>query len=166
MNKKISVTSIFSLLALACSINTAGAQGVQNFVTNEENNIQQDMAAGAINSKQASAIQNQQAAIMSQEQQYKNQNGGNLTPQQRQQIAGEERQLKNVVNQTVYQNNPNANINRMQNGTYAGWNQNNPNWVQQQQNWRNNWNQNQNNYTSSQSNSYNGYEHHHHHRQW
>jgi len=171
MYKKIGAKSILFALLVVCSTNPSKAQNVQNFISNEENKIQQDSVDGALNSKQSSALQNRQAQIMYQEQQDKNLNGGNLTQQEQRQIAGEERGLARGANGAIYQNNPNAaNMNNgWQNRPNPGWNPNNPNY-QAQQNWRGPWNQNQSNNLNNQPNQYsnNGYngQQRRHHRQW
>jgi hypothetical protein len=164
MYKKIGVWSVFFAFMLTCSTSVSRAQNVQNFISNEENKIQQDSAVGALNSKQTSALQNRQAQIMLQEQQDKNMNGGNLTQQESRQLAGEEKGLSRGVNGTMSQNNPNAaNMNNGWLNRFKGaFNPNNPNF-QAQQNWRNTWNQNQVNNVNGQTN--NG-EPPRHHRQW
>lgn len=169
--KKIGIVSMFSLAVILSYANIASAQNVQNFLTNEESKIQQDMGTGAINSNQASAIQDRQAKIMYQEQQDMSQNGGSLNPQQQRQIAGEESNLNSNLNRDAdqsnsssYRNNQMAYQNYQNNNFNNRW-QNWPN-SQPQQNWQNFWNQNQTNNFNNQSATYNnGYDRHHR-RQW
>ncbi len=86
---------------------TAQAQGVQNWLTNESNKIQQFSNNGLINSGQSSKLQNRNAQIQAQEQQYLNQNGGFLTPQQQQQIGSELRGVNKRLHNDIRQDNPN-----------------------------------------------------------
>lgn len=95
------------VLVAAClmSMTAANAQGLQNWATNEANKILQDQSSGAINANQAANLQNRDAQIQAQQQQYLNQNGGTLTPQQSQQIGSELRHLNGKLNRDV-RNNP------------------------------------------------------------
>jgi hypothetical protein len=175
MNSKIVVASTLSFLTIAFSTNIAKAQGMQNWLNNEEGKIQQDMGAGALNSGQATGLQNQQAAIDQQVAQDRAANGGRLTQQQKQQVAAEEQNLNRQVNRDIYQNNPNAFYPSGQFGGYprpvSNWNPNwnanvNPNYPRPQ-NWNPNWNQNVNPNVNpniapnGQPNQYPGQHHHH-----
>lgn len=147
MNSKIVTASTFSFVLLAISANMAKAQGMQNWLNNEEGKIQQGMGSGMLNSGQATNLQNQQAAIDQQVVQDKAANGGRLTQQQKQQVAAEEKNMNWQMNKDAYQNNPNAYSQRAFGGyprPVSNWN---PNWnannvnYQQPQNWNPNWNQ-------------------------
>lgn len=87
-----------------CSLLPAAAQ--QGWINNTAGQIQQDAGAGLINSGQAAALQNRDAQIQAQEQQYLNQNGGKLTGQERRQINGELRNLDRHMGSDIRRDNP------------------------------------------------------------
>lgn len=88
MTKK---SRLFNLLAISALVAMPGAyaQGLQNWQTNQMNQINQDASAGLINQNQASHLDAREAQIQAQEQMYRSQNGGYLTPQEQGQIKSE-----------------------------------------------------------------------------
>ena len=96
------------LVALCLSpVAAANAQSLQNWATNEATKILQAQGSGMINSNQGAQLQNRDAQIQAQEQQYLNQNGGTLTPQESRQIGSELRHLNRGLNKDVVRDNPN-----------------------------------------------------------
>jgi hypothetical protein len=107
---------LFSLTALSLICGTQAvpvfAQGgaPTNWETNQQGAINRDVSQGALNVGQAAALQNREAQIQAQQQQYMNQNGGTLAPQQQRQIDSELRGVNQNINRDVRhdaaQNNP------------------------------------------------------------
>src|SRR5262249_20936692 len=84
----------------------AGAQNVQNWMTNQTSQVQQDLSQGLINANQATQLAGREAQIQQQQQQWAAQNGCTLTPQQNQQIARELRGVSRGLGNDVRSNNP------------------------------------------------------------
>ncbi len=130
-------------LALLFTIHPAPvcAQGAAptGWEVNQQSRINQEAASGLINGQQAGRLENREAQIQQQQQQYMNQNGGTLTQGEQRQIDSELRGVNHHMGQDVrrdLQNNPNM-MNQM-----APMMQGNPNaaW-QTQRPWPNNFGQ-------------------------
>lgn len=107
-NSKLSLVSVLTIVLAGATTTSAQAQGVQNWINNEANKIQQDYSGGAINGTQAAGLQNKVQQIQNQEAIDKSQNGGYLTPQQSQQIGQELQRNNQRTNNAMYNNNPYA----------------------------------------------------------
>jgi hypothetical protein len=107
MYRKIKIVSIVSILLSAITTVGTQAQNAQSLSQNVGNRIQQYVASGYINNKQASKLQNDLAGIMQREVTGMNQNGGNLNPMQRQQVINETYTLENSLNDEARKNNSN-----------------------------------------------------------
>ncbi len=67
---------------------------------NQQNTINQDRASGLLNPAQAATLQNIEAKIQAQQQQYLNQNGGSLTNKEQQHIDSELRGVNKHLRNT------------------------------------------------------------------
>jgi len=94
------------LVAIAISTTSAGAQNVQNWLTNQTGQVQQDLSSGMINANQATQLAGREAQIQAQQQQWAAQNGGALTAQQNQQITRELRGVNRGLTNDLRTNNP------------------------------------------------------------
>jgi hypothetical protein len=77
---------------------------------NQQSRINQEAASGIINTQQAGRLENREAQIQQQQQQYMNQNGGTLTQGEQRQIDSELRGVNQHMGRDVrhdMQNNPN-----------------------------------------------------------
>lgn len=118
MGRQLVITGLL-LSILNSGTTPAVAQNVQNWLQNQAGRIQQSYGSGMINQSQAGQLQNREAQIVSQEQRYMQQNGGQLTPQQSQQIGSEIRRLNRHMMGDINKNNPS-----LSNGMYSyrgGW---------------------------------------------
>ena len=154
-------------IAVLLPVLPASAQNFQNWLNNAAGQIQQDASSGLINQNQATQLQNREAQIQAQQQQYLNQNGGTLTPAQQAQIGSELSHLNRRAQRDIQQDNPNLIPANMPAGStpmypqqYRNWNGYNPNYPPSPYN------------VPPQSQTTNGYpyvyqgRHHHHHGQW
>ena len=107
-----------ALAALMCAWPLAAtAQSATNWLTNEENKIQQDASLGTINAGQAASLQQRAGMIQSQEQRDLIKNGGTLTPQENRHFGNELRDLNHGINRDAYRDaNPYARPNGWQQG--------------------------------------------------
>ena len=78
------------------------AQNVQGWQNAEQNSINQAQSYGAINGNQAARLDQQEAGINAQRQQYLNQNGGRLTNGERAQLGSEIQQVNNHMEHDEY----------------------------------------------------------------
>lgn len=101
-------TALTVLTICACASQSqaqTAQQQLQNWDTNQANRIQQNANSGYLTQGQANQLENRDAQIRNQEQQYLNQNGGYLTQGEKQQIAGE---LRHTQRAAVHDENRNG----------------------------------------------------------
>lgn len=98
--------AVVALAVIALCTAPAHAQNVQNWLTNQTGQVQQDLSSGLINANQATQLAGREAQIQQQAQQWAAQNGGALTAQQNQQLARELKGVGRRLGNDVHANNP------------------------------------------------------------
>jgi hypothetical protein len=160
--------SLMTLLTVSISPVFAQAATPTNWETNQQNQINQAAAAGAINPTTQAGLQQAESQIQAQQQQLLNQNGnGTLTPQQKQQIdadlRGVNRNLRSDIRSQSPNGYPGTAPNYQNQWQRPQWQANvPPQWQNSQQQWQNSQQQLQAQNANPQTWQQHGGHHHHH----